>query len=78
MGQKVISKWGREGYMKKGNFRFKGWELIQIGAKFISNWGSYFKWGKMLFQSVAVISKWGNYFKVGHSINILTFQDTLI
>lgn len=36
------------------------------------------KWGKMLFQSVAVISKWGNYFKVGHNINILTFEDTLI
>ena len=53
VGQKVISKWGRNSYFKVGQCFF------QSGAKVISNWGSYLQVGQN------VISKWGSFFKVG-------------
>ena len=33
--------------------------LLQIGASFVTNWGSYYKLGQPLLQNRAAITNWG-------------------
>ena len=41
--------------------------LLQIGASFVTNWGSYYKLGQNLLRIGAGIRNYGNYYKSGHS-----------
>ena len=36
--------------------------LLQIRAKVVTNWGSYYKLGHPLLQNWAAITNWGKYF----------------
>ena len=39
--------------------------LLQIGARDVTNWGSYYKLGQPLLQNRAAITNWGRYYKLG-------------
>ena len=45
--------------------------LLQIGASFVTNWGSYYNLGQPLLQNRAAITNWGKiYHKLGQVLII--------
>ena len=44
--------------------------LLQIGASFATNYGSYYKLGKLLEIAAKYIPKWGKYYKLGQLVQI--------
>ena len=45
--------------------------LLQIGASFVTNWGSYYKLEQQLLQNRAAITNWGKiYYKLGQVLQI--------
>ena len=45
--------------------------LLQIGASFVTNWGSYYKLGQPFLQSRVAITTWRRmYFKLGQVLQI--------
>ena len=47
--------------------------LLQIGARFVTNWGSYYKLGQRLLQNRAAITNWSNtYYKTRQVLQIRT------
>ena len=45
--------------------------LLQIGASFVTNWGSYYKLGQPLLQNRAAITNWAKvYYKFGQVLQI--------
>ena len=45
--------------------------LLQIGASFVTNWGSYYKSEQPLLQNRAAITNWGKtYYKLGQVLQI--------
>ena len=47
LGSFIITNWGKWCY-KLGNRYYKMGQLLQIGAKLITNWGRYYKLGQSL------------------------------
>ena len=47
-------------------FQFGAVSLLQIGARVVRNWSSYYKLGQPLLQTRAAITNWGIiYYKLG-------------
>ena len=44
----VVTNWGSFIIINWGNRYFKKRQLLQIGTKFITNWGRYYKLGQLL------------------------------
>ena len=45
--------------------------LLQIGASVVTNWGSYYKLGRLLLQNMAAITNWSKiYNKLGQVLQI--------
>ena len=45
--------------------------LLQIGACFVTYWGTYYKLGQPLLQNRAAITNWGKmYYKLGQVLQI--------
>ena len=60
-------------YYKLGQtlLQIKAASLLQIGASFITNWGSYYKLRQLLLQNRAAITDWGKmYYKLGQVLQI--------
>ena len=48
--------------------------LLQIGASFVTNWGSYYKLGQPLLQNRAAITNWSKmHYKLGQVLQIRAF-----
>ena len=83
LGQRGITNWGSFFITNWGKriLQIGAAFLLQIRARFITNWGRYYKLGQILLQIGAGITNWGkvyyklrqvlqigaNYYKLGHN-----------
>ena len=58
-------------YYKLGQtlLQIRAASLLQIGASFVTNWGSYYKLGQPLIGA-QFITNWGRYYKLGQLLQI--------